>query len=634
MAEIVIHNCTLRLVRRGNWSWGGDPKGLLKAAVAILPEMIARALSGLWPEDADLEIAAPLRVTVPLRLADLLASPTREPDEAFEAGGRHVGLPTGVIENAIRAAFQAASSFTASDDAQATDPPAPAGEVAPAGNATQGGTLLKVLLSWREAGTLESTLSTFSEPSLTAWHRRLLPLQAAAPAEDEILQKEIVALVQAVLERGGDLKSDRPGRIRLQMMAAVEVAATLGLTPQHPAVPRVLNQLLPIGQDDTPPAASPDAQEERGSAPPGLPGTPGHRFARGGSGSRGNLPVATSWDLRVPSALPFLLLGPLSQIGYLDTLTAVAESSGLADGLATFATALAYKVLDPPKKGWYREPSMVAAATAFSGLQEGVPHHELAELARRMKDHLSPLDGLLSGALAAGHDPAHPLLLRRVEEKGESGYLLADVEGLFPIGWVTQLEEIYPLLRRFGRPVVLLPQQSAGHGRLAELDRQGVTFITDAPPTRGERWRRLRQHRGVTCWTNDFDSAEGLLANKSQDFSFVVEEIDDLTEELVQKRASIPLADSAALEQSVTLAAAVALGTIGWTLWRERERVVPQLALQRFHDLDAHLFFDRDAVRVRLPLGRRYQDLFEHGLLADVTNVPWLGERVVHFSAG
>jgi hypothetical protein len=39
-------------------------------------------------------------------------------------------------------------------------------------------------------------------------------------------------------------------------------------------------------------------------------------------------------------------------------------------------------------------------------------------------------------------------------------------------------------------------------------------------------------------------------------------------------------------------------------------------------------------VRVHLPLGRRYLDLHEHGLLDDVPDVPWFDGRVLQFSGG
>jgi hypothetical protein len=69
-------------------------------------------------------------------------------------------------------------------------------------------------------------------------------------------------------------------------------------------------------------------------------------------------------------------------------------------------------------------------------------------------------------------------------------------------------------------------------------------------------------------------------------------------------------------------------------LWRTRERTDPLLALERFGDLDAVVRFDEDRVRVRLPLGKRFRDLKETGLLEDIPAVSWLGFRRVVFSGG
>jgi hypothetical protein len=44
--------------------------------------------------------------------------------------------------------------------------------------------------------------------------------------------------------------------------------------------------------------------------------------------------------------------------------------------------------------------------------------------------------------------------------------------------------------------------------------------------------------------------------------------------------------------------------------------------------------FDPDRVRVRLPLGKRYLDLKEAGLLEDIPCVPWLDYRTVVFAGG
>ena len=89
--------------------------------------------------------------------------------------------------------------------------------------------------------------------------------------------------------------------------------------------------------------------------------------------------------------------------------------------------------------------------------------------------------------------------------------------------------------------------------------------------------------------------------------------------------------ESHALERAVALAAGVALGTIAWMLWRTREAVDPLLALSRFEDLDARVRFSARAVRVAVPLGRRYRDLYDAGLMTDVRDVPWLDGRTLEF---
>src|SRR5262249_22921139 len=112
------------------------------------------------------------------------------------------------------------------------------------------------------------------------------------------------------------------------------------------------------------------------------------------------------------------------------------------------------------------------------------------------------------------------------------------------------------------------------------------------------------------------------------------EETAVLWRELAIARPAVAVSPNTALDRSLTLAAAVALGTIAWTLWRARELVAPHLTLARFRDLDARVRFTRDVVRVHLPLGRRYLDLHAHGLLDDVPDVPWFDGRVLQFSGG
>jgi len=89
---------------------------------------------------------------------------------------------------------------------------------------------------------------------------------------------------------------------------------------------------------------------------------------------------------------------------------------------------------------------------------------------------------------------------------------------------------------------------------------------------------------------------------------------------------------AAALDETAALAAAMGLGLLAWSLWREREPVDPLLALQRLGDLDGTARLTTDALEVRPAVGRRYLDLKAHGLLADIRSVPWLGGRIVRFA--
>ncbi|HEY9284394.1 MAG TPA: hypothetical protein VIP46_13140, partial [Pyrinomonadaceae bacterium] len=74
MVEVVIHRCTLRVVRRGGWGWGPEPRKLLQGALNALPGLIARQLGQLWPDGCERDFAAPISIRVPLSMGELLAA--------------------------------------------------------------------------------------------------------------------------------------------------------------------------------------------------------------------------------------------------------------------------------------------------------------------------------------------------------------------------------------------------------------------------------------------------------------------------------------------------------------------------------------------------------------------------------
>jgi hypothetical protein len=331
-------------------------------------------------------------------------------------------------------------------------------------------------------------------------------------------------------------------------------------------------------------------------------------------------------------ALPFLLLGPLSRVGYLKALAATMEAANALPALTLFAAALAYKVLLPPARGWRRAPDSIAAATAFAGLSEAAAEPALVQLAMQLADQLSPLDAVLSGALIGGHNQQQPLLLLQVGAEVESGFILADVEGTFPIQWAANASELRQTLVELDSSLVLVPEWSAETKLLRWLDEEGFHFITDAVPTRGEQWRALRRSPEERWWTNEAVRSDAALISAARALPEAAEEAATLWEALTVRRPSIPLAADARLDRHLALAASTALGTIAWELWRDHEPTTPQLALERFADFEARVTPGRDVVRVSLPLGKRFQDLRDHGLLDDVVDVPWFNGRTVVFA--
>ena len=283
-------------------------------------------------------------------------------------------------------------------------------------------------------------------------------------------------------------------------------------------------------------------------------------------------------------------------------------------------------MLGPLEHAWRRQPEDVAAAAAFAGLSTPVPGPALTEFARVAGPALPALDAVVTRALAEGHTAGEPLVLVGTEGRADGGLLLVDREGSFPVAWTDTVGGLLPAWRMCGSPPVLVAPTAVG--ALRGLAAAGATFVVAAPPGRGERWRRLPPHR---LWTNSDDPA---LARHASSYRQAVDLAAELIQALARERAAVPLAAGPALGRSLLLAAGLGLGTLAWTLWREREPTDPLLALERFADLSARVSFEPHRVRVRLPLGPRHSDLSAHGLLADVHSVPWFGGRVVEFSGG
>ena len=646
MTDINIQHCTLRVVRHGGWNWGAEPQAIVDAAVHALPELLAKKLALMLPDDAECEITTPLRINVAVRMSELVAAGAEmRSGSAYNIASSHHILSQR-FENALKATLERARILTIEETG--TDHQSAEEEMAevfePPAHSGRASALLRLLFAWREQGVLEARLSSFNQVSLEAWRQHLLKAAGHTPLRaPEISVDEIDRMVRELAHEIPHSALDRADILRCRLMIAVEVAAQLKLSPGEPSIEAAIDGLLPMG-DASAVAASYSTSTHDDGVRPELAASQsaiatGTAASRIGALSTGRSAPTRSRslldaDMHVSSALPFLLLGPLARLGYLETLAATLEAAEIEKHSSLFAAALAYKVLDPPERGWRRNSDNIAAAAAFAGVDAPPAESSLVEFSDKIRAHLAPLDAVLSGALIEGHRHGQPLFLQRMESAQGSGFLLVDVEGLFPVAWTIDAASLFKILRKFGTVALLIPESAAEPALLRELDAQGFSFITDATPTRTERWRELRRPPAGRWWTNDHTTQRAALERSAQHLSRTEEAANELWRELDAERPSVPLSSDASLDRHLTVAASVALGTIAWTLWGERELSAPQLALARFRSMDARVCFNRQSVRVRLPLGRRYQDLLQHGWLKSVRMVPWMGGRVLSFAGG
>jgi hypothetical protein len=662
-ADIVVRRCTVQVVRHGGWSWGPQPRRLVDQVLAALPCLIAERLAHLVPDDAsgNVEITEPVRIAVSLSLADLRSG---------RFGARdHVAAAAELLQEPAPASDPALPRvLTSSQQVQVPGDPHQVSFVPHTLHQdarTAPRTLAEFICMLYERGELGQVLALLPARTLESWYQSLAGVLAGRPgplpdaraseawAGDRPADTNRHSATHVTGRPTGEAEgTGRAGQLRdaiSTIAARMSQGSTSGsraardVAPgfsDHPALATASSVALPPGTpatpsapqpqdaaDEAPPLASADANSAgRATITDPLARTPGAVAPAHIAPARLALTPAATTDADVACALPFLLLGPLDHAGYLAALGPALEPVGLQAQTAVFATALAYTVLGPLERGWRRRPQDVVAAAAFAGLGAPVPGEALTEFARVTGLVLPVLDAVVTRALADGHTAGEPLVLVTVGERADDGLLLFDREGLFPVAWADDAPGLLPAWRIFGSPPILAAP--AAVGALRRLADDGASFAVATPPARAERWRRLPPHQ---LWTNTDDPA---LTRHAGGYQQAVDLATELARALVAERAAAPLADGPALGRSLLLAAGLGLGTLAWTLWREREPADPLLALERFADLSARVSFEQDRVRVRLPLGSRHSDLSAHGLLADVPGVPWFGGRVVEFSGG
>ncbi|MEV6345894.1 hypothetical protein [Actinoplanes sp. NPDC051851] len=444
-------------------------------------------------------------------------------------------------------------------------------------------------------------------------------------------------------ERGDDgVRAEEPVAAAAAWRAGMTPAIGLDLLTRalpdlDPATARAILAAL-TGDTAAPPMTEPDQNSATpaGAPPPDVSAAdvPGPVPPPRDSAA---VPSRRAGDVEVGSALPFLVAAALDRVGLLPSIGPALAAAGLDRDAPLVAFALATQVLGPLRHGWLREPAALADAAAFAGLAEPPDSGAVTGAAHRLAPVLPSLTGLIGLLLCRGHEPGRPLLLAAVHPRHGGGLLLTDPDGLFPIAWLTEPGPVAPLWRAAGAPAVLVAGAGAGPGAalapipvpvLAALADDGLPLICDAPPTRGDgRWHRLGGTRRL--WATG--GVPGVPPGT--DLTGPAGQLDELLTVLAARRP-VPRERAGGFGRAVALLAALGLGTIAWQLWRHREAPDPQLALARLGDLGATVRFGSERVEVRLPLGRRFQDLRDRGALRDVPAVAWLDGRTVTFSGG
>jgi hypothetical protein len=643
--EIVIRRCQLRVVRRGGWSWGEDPKGMIHGIVGKFPAVLAERLAALFPEEEAREFAAPVRLRLPVRLSELSGGMASE--WRINRAAADLPLAAGFVER-LDGALGAALAL-GSEAAPEPEPTSrfariiPQGEESAASGAAAGRALPSLLLEWARNGALEHRLAALSDEQIAVWHAALSRAVAeGGAAADQPIPGNVARIEEFLRARtGASVIGTTIARLRRRVLLAGEAAPKFEMAIDDYHLWLALDLLFPLqlapdrtgGASEQDPAAglrgapigAAKAPPQAGSIISVMPGVP-PRPAVWRSPS--------TWEVKIECSLPFLLLGPLTRLGYIGAVAAVLEAARIPDEAPLLAAALAYKVLDPPARGWRRSAASVEAAAAFAGSQEAIAEAALVDFSRRIAPHIGALDVVLADAVIAGHVCEAPMVLHGAKPKTGTGLLLVDTPGCFPLACADVIDPLLAILRRLGAPVVMISGDSATPGLLRDLDQAGLAFVTDAPPTRHERWQRVQQGTQALGWTNSPEPGSQRVLGAARKLAAACADAEDLWQELSAVRPAVVQAHSPALDRHLTVAAGVAIGTAAWEMWQGSATVNRQKALHRYCDLDARVRFDRASVLVSLPMGRRHQELDKAGLLRPVTGVPWLGGRRLEFSGG
>lgn len=362
MPDLLVRHLRLRIVRAGSLFWGSDPRALARLAIAALPRLLAEELDALGiGEEAAVELPDPVQV----RLRGTPAGIAAALDPTEPAAGARSAVREALAEalaSVPRAAGPRLDRLRPHDENAALPRPA-----------------LNDLLRLYASGELPARLRGMDPGLLRAYHRLLLiesgptttrPPRAASAAELDEAERFVSALA------AGFAHWRKPGlseeRTRERILAAVALAARVGVVPFDPGVRSLIERLLPWedlaveGPEPARPPVSP-ATIARGPAPesPAQTAPEAERSPRDASA-----------DLTLDQSAPILPLLAACLLARTGALTRVAhhlDELGRGQDLPLWIAGLAFKLGPAPARGWMytRETWESVAAIADYPLLSG-----------------------------------------------------------------------------------------------------------------------------------------------------------------------------------------------------------------------------------------------------------------------
>ena len=623
IAHIHIGRCSIELVRRDPaalWAGRADHRDLARKAqamiLAALDAWLASLLAARAPGHQKL---AELRIDLTLTPADFIgAAPfvrarLRDTLAAAVSGATFTPAVEAPVERTVAATDTAAK-------------PARPEQALDAAAATQRA-ILPALVTACEEGQLDVQLALMRAPALFALAMRLLgelgeaiprnasasatpswtgPISSADHAVAAALRAAIrgLALAHLMARNAKDAASPSiatsPTRLTTVSDAARTLAGAIVDAMRHGHAGR---DPAPGGSDIPARAKGFGSHARTVAAIEPLPAA----AAQPSSPARILPPGRYACD----SLLPFLMLQPLARHGLLPQ---TGDAAIVAQALALTAAGA----------GDRRRTARLFAnsADALSGAQ-------LVTAARRVSDELERQAAAAGAALLAGHREGMPLLAF----ESDDGLLVIERDGLAPIAVLTDGDAA-----AFGR-ICTSPIYLPGEDR-ASLDRLAAALCPGAPG-RGEAWATVHGPRG---WIGATTMEPARAAAAARHVPWLEEGIDRARASwAVLSRPALPVPEAALvglalLRRALGVLAGFALSEIGLALarrdaasWADPD---PLLVIERFASLAGEIVVEPRRVTVTLPMGRRFTDLRDAGLLATLAGIPWWPGRRIDFTGG